>query len=269
MVATLAPGPTRARPHESSAPPTPPAIERRRQLLAGAGAMAPWLLGIVPFGLVIGVSAARADIPTLAGWLTGPLVFAGSAQVATIQLLDSGAAAPVALAAALAVNVRLVLYSATMAGHWQGTPRWWRAMAAALLIDPTLSVGVAGYERAATPRQGHLHYMGGAVTLLAAWVAAITVGATLGTALPDALHLEFVIPLFLVGELVPRLTGRATNRAVGVAVALGVVGTWAPLHLGALLAIGGGLVAALVTDGAGDTDGAPAAHGALATEEGR
>ena len=42
-------------------------------LAAGAKAMLPWLTGIVPFGLVIGVSAARADIPTFAGWLTGEL----------------------------------------------------------------------------------------------------------------------------------------------------------------------------------------------------
>jgi predicted branched-subunit amino acid permease len=225
----------------------------RHHLLAGARAMAPWLLGVAPFGLVIGVSAARADIPTLAGWLTGPLIFGGSAQVATIQLLDSGAAPAVAIVAGLAVNLRLVLYSATMARHWQGTPRWWQALAAALLIDPSLAVGADGYRRAATPRHGHLHYMGGAVALLATWLAAITVGATLGTALPDALQLELVIPLFLVGEIVPRLTDRATRRGVGVAVALGALGTWVPLHLGVLLAIGAGLVAALVPTGTGAT----------------
>jgi predicted branched-subunit amino acid permease len=227
--------------------------ERRRHLLSGARAMAPWLLGIVPFGLVIGVSAARADIPLLAGWLTGPLIFGGSAQVATIQLLDAGTAAVVVVAAALAVNLRLVLYSATLAPYWRSAPRWWQAVAASLLIDPTLAVGVDGYGRAATPRHGHLHYMGGAMALLAAWVAAITAGATLGAALPDALQLELVIPLFLIGEVVPRLTSRATNLAVGVAIALGVVGTWAPLHLGALLALGGGLVAAVVTEQVGTT----------------
>ena len=51
--------------------------------------MLPWLTGIVPFGLVIGVRAAQADIPTLAGWLTGPLLFGGSAQLAVIDLLDA------------------------------------------------------------------------------------------------------------------------------------------------------------------------------------
>ena len=46
----------------------------RSEIAAGARAMVPWLAGIVPFGLVIGVSAAQADVPTLAGWLTAPLI---------------------------------------------------------------------------------------------------------------------------------------------------------------------------------------------------
>jgi hypothetical protein len=42
-------------------------------------------LGWSRFGLVIGVSA-QADVPALAGWLTGPLIYAGSAQVATTRI---------------------------------------------------------------------------------------------------------------------------------------------------------------------------------------
>jgi predicted branched-subunit amino acid permease len=60
----------------------------RSVLAAGARAMMPWLAGIVSFGLAIGFSAAQADIPTLAGWLTGPLIFAGSAQAAAIGMLE-------------------------------------------------------------------------------------------------------------------------------------------------------------------------------------
>ena len=106
----------------------------RRDVAAGARAMAPWLAGVVPFGLVIGVSAAQATVPTLAGWLTGPLIYAGSAQVATIGMLDAGAAPVVVVAAALIINIRLIFYSATMARHWRGTPWWWRLVAAYLLI---------------------------------------------------------------------------------------------------------------------------------------
>jgi predicted branched-subunit amino acid permease len=240
---TLTPSAPPARPR--TAPAHDPRRERRAHLLDGARDMAPWLVGVAPFGLVIGISAAHADAPTLAGWLTGPLVYAGSAQVATIQLLDSGAAPIVVIAAALAINLRLVLYSATMAPHWRGTPRWWQALAAYLLVDPSLAVGVDGYERASDRSHGHAHYLGGGAFLWVTWLIAITLGATAGTALPDGLHLELVVPLFLIGEVVPRLGGRTTRQAVAVTVLLAVAGGLVPLHLGPLVAMTGGLAVAL------------------------
>ncbi len=217
-------------------------------LLAGARAMAPWLVGVAPFGLVIGISAAQADLPTFAGWLTGPLVFAGSAQVATIQLLDDGASPLVVVLAALAINLRLVLYSATMAPHWHGAPRRWQALFAYLLVDPTLAVGVDGYERSADRSHGHLRYLGAGAVLWVAWLAAIAVGATAGASLPSSWHLEMVIPLFLLGELVPRLDGRAGRAAAAAAAGLALLTQGLPLHLGALVAILGGLGVAILSE---------------------
>ena len=96
-----------------------------RDLAAGARAMTPWLLGVTPFGLVIGVNAARSDLPTLAGWLTGPAIYAGSAQMTTIDMLNAGAAPTAVIATALIINIRLILYGAAMADHWRATPLWW------------------------------------------------------------------------------------------------------------------------------------------------
>jgi predicted branched-subunit amino acid permease len=213
--------------------------------------MGPWLLGVVPFGLVIGISAAQADIPTLAGWLTGPLIYAGSAQVATIQLLDGGAAPVVAIVAALAINLRLVLYSGTMARHWQGMPAWWQAIAAYLIVDPSVAVGVDGYEAHGPGRQAHLHYLGAALTLWAAWIVAITVGATVGAGVPAGLRLDLVIPLFLVGEVVPRLRDRVTARAVFVATVVAAAAFAVPFHLGPVVAMAVGVTVALRIAGPG------------------
>jgi predicted branched-subunit amino acid permease len=220
----------------------------RHDLLAGAMAMLPWLTGIVPFGLVIGVRAARADIPTLAGWLTGPLLFGGSAQLAVIDLLDAGAAPAIVIGAALAINLRFVLYSATMAPHWRGMPRWWQGVAASVLVDASVAVGVDGYERTADRRRGHRYYLGGAGVLWIAWVTAIALGATAGARLPDALHLELVIPLFLAGEVAARLTTRAAVHAAITAACVGALGVAAPWHLGPMLAVGAGVAAGLRTD---------------------
>jgi predicted branched-subunit amino acid permease len=221
-------------------PTTPQAAPPDHPALAGAKAMVPWLVGIVPFGLVIGVRAGHASIPTAAGWLTGPLVFAGSSQVITIQLLDDGAAPLVAIAAALAVNGRLVLYSATMAPYWRDTPRWFRAVAPAFLVDPSLAVGLDGYRRAGPTAAAHRHYLGGAAALFVAWVTAITVGASLGAALPAGLHLELVVPLYLLGQVVPRVTSRAVRDGVVAAAVLGVLSPDIPLHVGPLAAVAAG-----------------------------
>jgi predicted branched-subunit amino acid permease len=218
------------------------------ELAAGARAMLPWLLGVVPFGLVIGISAAHAAVPILAGWLTGPLIFAGSAQLGTIQLLDGGAAPLVVIVAALAVNLRFVLYSATMARHWRDRDRRWQGLAAYFLVDPTFAVGVDAYERAASSHHGHLRYLGGAATLWVAWIGAISAGAFLGRGLPAGLGLAWVIPLYLVAQLVPRLSNRATVVAVTAAAAAAVVGHWAPLHLGPMVAIVAGIAAGLLTE---------------------
>jgi predicted branched-subunit amino acid permease len=212
---------------------------------AGARAMLPWLAGVTPFGLVIGVSAAQADIPTVAGWLTGPAIYAGSSQVAAIEMLDAGTAPIVIVITALVINLRLILYSGAIATHWRGTPRWWRAMAAYLLIDPSFVVGIDRYQRPGDRSNAHRHYLGGAITLWLSWLLAIGAGATLGTQLPAALHLEFVIPLYLVGEIVPKLADRATRRAALTAAVVAVVAISAPMHLGVVLAIAAGLGAAL------------------------
>jgi predicted branched-subunit amino acid permease len=217
---------------------------------AGARAMVPWLAGVTPFGLVIGISAAQADIPTLAGWLTGPAIYAGSSQVAAIEMLDAGTAPIVVVITALVINLRLILYSGAIAAHWRGTPRWWRAMAAYLLIDPSFAVGIDRYQQSGDRSDAHRYYLGGAITLWITWLLAIGAGATLGAQLPAALHLEFVIPLYLVGEIVPKLADRATRRAALTAAVVAVVAISAPLHLGVVLAILAGLGAALtVTEG--------------------
>ena len=224
----------------------------RREIAAGARAMMPWLAGVVPFGLVIGVSAAQAEIPTLAGWLTGPLVYSGSAQLAAIGMLNAGAAPMVVVAAALVINVRLIFYSATMARHWRGTPRWWQFLAAYLLIDPSFAVGLDGYERLGRGR-GHAHYLGGAVLLWVSWLAAIGAGATVGAGLPAWLHLEFVTPLFLVGEVARKLASPALRRAIFAAATVALLALSAPLQLGIVLAIAAGITAGLTAQRNGPT----------------
>ncbi|HEX7095311.1 MAG TPA: AzlC family ABC transporter permease [Acidimicrobiales bacterium] len=213
--------------------------------------MVPWAVGLLPNAIVIGVVAAHANIPTTAGWLTGPLVFAASAQVTLIELVNAGTAPVLVVVAALAVNVRLVVYSAVMAARWQGTTRRWRAIGAYFIVDPVVAVGVDGYERAPDRAWAHLHYLGAAALLWCSWLAAMAVGAIAGSNIPGALRLEVVVPLFLVGQIVTRLTNRAAKLGVAVAATAAALGTLVPMNLGPLLAMAAGVAVAVRVEGGG------------------
>jgi predicted branched-subunit amino acid permease len=77
------------------------------------------------------------------------------------------------------------------------------------------------------------------------WLAAIGVGATVGAGLPAWLHLEFVMPLYLVGALVPKLAHPAQRRAIFAAATVALLALSAPPQLGIALAIAVGVTAGL------------------------
>jgi predicted branched-subunit amino acid permease len=63
--------------------------------------------------------------------------------------------------------------------------------------------------------------------------------------LPAWLHLEFVMPLYLVGGAVAKLADPAQRRAIFAAAAVALLALSAPLQLGIALAIAVGITAGL------------------------
>jgi predicted branched-subunit amino acid permease len=82
------------------------------QFWAGVKAELPILLGTVPFGLIYGVLALSAGVPPLVAQAMSIIIFAGSAQFVTAQLVGAGAPGLVIIATGGIVNLRHALYSA-------------------------------------------------------------------------------------------------------------------------------------------------------------
>jgi predicted branched-subunit amino acid permease len=216
--------------HPSS---TTPAID-------GARAMLPLLVGVAPLGLVVGVKAAAAGL-SAPGWVSGMTIYGGSAQLAAVDLLQDGAGPLVVVLVALVINLRLALYSAAMAEPWQGLGPARRALFSFLLVDPSYAVGIDAYERATSG--SHRYYLGGAVTLMAGWLALIAIGTVVGPAVPAALHLEFAVPLCLIAIVAAHVDqpGALPAAATGAAVAVAAHGL--PLGTGLPVAIVAGIAA--------------------------
>ncbi len=187
---------------------------------AGAAAIAPMLVGVVPFGLVAGAAPVAEGFD---GWTAvglSTLVFAGASQLAIVDVLSHSGSAVVAILAALTINLRMVLYSASLApylGH-ESTGR--RLGAAYLLNDQVYALSVprwAADDRA----EGRLaFYLGAAVLLWVGWVAATIAGVVLGAAVPESVPLDFAVPLVFLVLLVPVIVDRPSIVA---AVTGGVV----------------------------------------------
>jgi predicted branched-subunit amino acid permease len=57
----------------------------------------------------------------------GGLVFAGSSQIIAVERMSAGAGAAAAIIAGLALNLRLILITASIRDIYRGLP-WWRVV---------------------------------------------------------------------------------------------------------------------------------------------
>lgn len=195
-------------------------------------AAAPIAVGVIPFGLVAGAAPVEAGLGVAESVGFSVLVFAGASQLAAIEILDNGGSVAVAVISALMINLRFVMYSASLAPHLSEARTGQRLFSAYLLTDQAyaLSVGrFSGREPIAAPPLRLRYYLGTALTFWVTWQTATLVGAVGGGSIPDSIPLDFAIPLAFLALLVPAVTDRPTV----VAAVVGGVGTVIGLELGA------------------------------------
>jgi 4-azaleucine resistance transporter AzlC len=210
--------------------------------------MAPILLGIVPFGLIAGISAVSVGLTPVHGVGMSLMVFAGASQLAALQLVGKDAPFLVIAATALIINARFVMYSASLAPYLQEVSSRYKVLASYLLTDQAYAFSINRFVDREEPKRVRLSfYLGSAVILWVTWQAATAVGAFVGTSLPASWSLDFAIPLVFIALLVPAIRDRSDGVAAGVAAVLAVLLVGLPYNLGLPLAattgIGAGVLA--------------------------
>jgi predicted branched-subunit amino acid permease len=113
---------------------------------AGAKAVAPQLIGVIPFGLVAGATAADGGLGVAAATGFSGIVFAGASQLAAIDVLTRGGTVLVAVLAAWTINLRVVLYSASLAPYLTRDRLRWRLLASYILVDQVYAVAVSRWS---------------------------------------------------------------------------------------------------------------------------
>jgi 4-azaleucine resistance transporter AzlC len=187
----------------------------------------PFVLTAAPFGFLFGLVGTEAGLNLVEVMSMAVLVIAGAAQFTALAQMQDAAPVLLVVVAALAVNLRMAIYSAALAPHLGAAPLWQRAVAAYILVDNAYATGIAEFER--RPDQPvatkMAYYFAAALPVWIAWYASTLAGALLGGNVPPEYGLDFAVPIAFLAILAPMLKTLAHLAAAltSLVVALALV----------------------------------------------
>lgn len=221
----------------------------RSELWAGIRAELPIAIGVIPFGLIFGVLASNAGLPPLLAWSTSQIVFAGSAQFLAIPLLAAGTPAVVLIATTFIINLRHMLYSATLSPDAEHLSPHWKWLLAYLLTDEAFAPTAVHYaDRFVSLEHKHWFWLGSGLTLWLTWQIFTGLGIFLGSQLPTDLGLEFTLALTFIGIVVPTLVNRPMWGAAVSAGIVAILTAELPYKLGLMAAAFIGITVGLILE---------------------
>jgi 4-azaleucine resistance transporter AzlC len=204
----------------------------RSQFLAGIIDLLPILLGGIPFGLIYGIAATNAGIPALQAMLMSTVVFSGSAQFAATQLIANSGSVSVVILTILVINLRHMMYSATIAPHIKNLPTRWKMFLAFLLTDEAFAMAITHFNKNPEMPKKHYYFLGAGLILWVEWQISTAVGIFAGGQIPSAWTLDFTFALTFLAIMVTSLRDRPTAVAAVVGGVAAVLLRGMPFQLG-------------------------------------
>lgn len=222
--------------------------EARRNFIEGVRAEVPILIGVFPFGLIYGALAINSGLSTTAAQLMSSIVFAGSAQFITAQLFSENAPAFVMILTIAVVNLRHMLYSASLAPYLKDVSLRWKVLLSYLLTDEAYAPTILYYEKEGLSKYKHWFLFGAGISLWTNWQISTAIGVFLGAAIPENLSLDFALPLTFIAMIVPVMK---KFPVIASAVSAGITALLAinlPYKLGLILAALVGIVVGMLLE---------------------
>ncbi|MCX8953182.1 AzlC family ABC transporter permease [Ruegeria sp. NA] len=205
----------------------------------------PFVFVAVPFGLLFGVFSTEAGLNIVQTIAFSITVFAGAAQFTALQLLQDETPTIIVLISALAVNLRVAMYSASLTPFLGAAPLWQRACAAYLIVDQSYACSIAQFEKEPdlTIPQRMAYFLGSVTPITPLWVLGTCLGAVLGAQIPESWALDFALPITFLAMIGPMMRTLAHVIAALVAIVVALLTVSVPFNLGLLIAGAAGMMA--------------------------
>ncbi|PSN15004.1 branched-chain amino acid ABC transporter permease [filamentous cyanobacterium CCT1] len=217
----------------------------RREALAGARDIIPLVVGAIPFGIIFGTLAQSSGLSFGATLGMSAFVFAGSSQFIALGLLAAGSTLPLIVLTTVVVNLRHMLYAASLLPYVQCASQQWKVVIGFFLTDEAFAVAIRRYGQPDRSPHKHWYYLGAAGTMYANWILCTLLGLTVGQLIPNAAAwgLDFAMVATFIGMVAPYATTRPMVGAIAVAGLVAVLANGLPHKLGLMVAAIAGVTA--------------------------
>ena len=216
----------------------------------GVRVMAPMGLPVAVWGLVTGAVMVNAGLSVPIALLMSVMVYAGSAQLATLPLLVAGAPLPVVWATSLVVNLRFVIFAAASRRAFVHLP--WQQRLIAGYLNGDLGFALFSQKFGDADEHGNPaqwgYFFGMNTFNWLAWQVSSIAGILLGNVVPEEWGLGLASYLALLAVLIPMVRGMPALAGTVVAAVVSVAAHDFPVRSGLLVAVAAGVSVAMATE---------------------
>lgn len=191
------------------------------EAMSGVQSIIPLAIGVAVYGLAFGLLASQAGFTWAETGVMGALVLGGSSQIVAVERLGAGAGVAAAFVAGMALNLRLLLITASLRDLFVGRPLWQRMLGAHLSSDENWALTLA--RRSQGKSVGYWFLVGAGATMMLAWVASSVLGVLFAARIPDpeAYAIDFAFTAAFIA--IARSLWRGRQDAAPWVTAVGVV----------------------------------------------
>ena len=226
----------------------PQPLWRHPEFARGARDMTGISLGIGAWGLVTGIAMVKAGLGVPLSIAMSLLVFAGSAQLASLPLIAQGAPLWVLWATAFCVNLRFIIFSAGWRPYFAPLSRRHRLWVTYFMADLNYVAFMKRFPKPAAMCDQLPFLWGGVAVNWTAWQVMSLLGIVLADVIPTQWGLGFAGSLALLGITGTLLIDRGTWIAAAVAACAAFAAFALPFHLNIVVAIAAAIAVGVLFD---------------------
>ena len=191
----------------------------------------PIILGYLPIGMAYGMLAVNKGLTALQTTAMSIFVFAGSAQLVSIEMIAGGAAVAAIIAMTFLVNLRHLLLSASLSLHLRELPLYYYPFLGFLVTDESFAVAMSKIE---PQKNKQRYFLGLGFTAYLGWIFSSAAGAFLTEFINfgSGGALDYVLPAMFVVLLVMQISSRIEiivalfSALMSLVFALTITGSW-------------------------------------------